>query len=60
MQKFDHRSLIYGTIVIQERILVRQGKQTVTVRAIEVPLYMRTARETPPWNGQQFMNATDY
>ena len=27
MQKFDHRSLIYGTIGIQERVLVRQGKE---------------------------------
>ena len=41
MQKFDNRSLIYGTIGTQERVLVRQGKQAIRIRAIEVLLYIR-------------------
>ena len=33
----NHRTLIYGgTIGIQERVLVRQGKRAIRVRAIEV------------------------
>ena len=40
MQKFGHRSLIYGTIETQERVLVRQGIRAIRVRAIEVLLYL--------------------
>ena len=40
MQKFDHRSLKYGIIGTQERVLARQGKQAIRVRAIEVLLYL--------------------
>ena len=39
MQKFVHRRLKYGIIGTQERVLVRQGKRTTRVRAIEVLLY---------------------
>ena len=30
-QKFDHTSLIYGTIGTQKRVLVRQGIQAIRV-----------------------------
>ena len=46
MQKFDHRNLIYGIIRTQERVLVRQGKRAIRVRAIEVLLYKRTGDGT--------------
>ena len=39
MQKLDHRSLMYGTIGTQERVLVRKGKRAIRVQAIEVLLY---------------------
>ena len=41
MQKFDHRILIYGFMRTQERVLVRQGKRAVGVRAIEVLLHLQ-------------------
>ena len=31
MQQFDHRNLIYGTIWIQEQVLVWQGKQAIRI-----------------------------
>ena len=39
--KFDHRNLIdmFGTIGTQERVLVRQSKRAIKVRAIEVLQY---------------------
>ena len=40
MQKFDRRNLIYGIIGAQERVLVRQAKRAIRVRAIEVLLYL--------------------
>ena len=39
MQKFDHRSPIYGTIGTQEQVLIRQGKRAISVRATEGLLY---------------------
>ena len=39
MQKFDHKSLKYGIIGIQERVLPRQDKQVIRVGAIEVLLF---------------------
>ena len=44
MQKFDQRSLIYGTIGVLERVLVRQSKRAIKVRAIEVLLYIGTVK----------------
>ena len=43
MQKFDHRSIIYGTMGIKERVTARQDKWTIRVRAIEILLYMFTS-----------------
>ena len=40
MQKFDHRRIIYKIMGTQERVLGRQGKRVIRVRAIEVPLYV--------------------
>ena len=40
MHKFDHGSLIYGTVGVQERVLVRLDKRAIRVRAIEVLLYI--------------------
>ena len=40
MQKFDQRSIMYGTIDITERVLVRQSKRATRVRAIESLLYI--------------------
>ena len=42
MQKLDHKSLIYGIIVTQERVLVKQRKRAIRVRATEVLLYGKT------------------
>ena len=40
MQTFDHRRLIYGTTGTQKRVLVRQGKRAIRVRATEVLLFV--------------------
>ena len=37
---FDHRSLIYGIIGTQERVLNRQGKRAINARAIKVLRYL--------------------
>ena len=42
MQKFDNRSLIYGTIGTYKQVLIRQGKQDIMVQAAEVPLNYET------------------
>ena len=45
MQKFDHRSLIYGTIGTQEPFLNKQSKRVIRIRPIEVLLYIFMAEE---------------
>ena len=40
MQKFDHRNIIYEIIGTKERVLVRQGKRAIGVRAIKVLQYI--------------------
>ena len=36
MQKFEHKSLIDGTIGTSRLVLVRQGKRAIMVRAIDI------------------------
>ena len=42
MQKFDHKSLIYVIIGTQQRVLVKQRKGAIRVRATEVLQYCKT------------------